>query len=403
MRRRLLRWLACARCQNKLNLHVAESERRAVSKADYLVLEATAKIEKLDEVEIDVITGALTCKQCNVYYPIHNGVPRLLTYSTLVAQIHAQENAGWISQHLAGFHLPNAIPPPGEARVLRNFSKEWEDYEWDGARYWESTPENILQCIRYSLGVPRHGLKHSLVLEVGIGIGGTADALSRAEDCELVGMDLGYSVDQAKGYFGQNPRLHIVQASVFALPFRPGTFDTVYSHGVLHHTYSTEMAFRKVAQLPKLNGGMLYIWVYSHEQERATILRRALMAAEKVVRPALSQLPGFLQTMCLLPTLPFYILYQNIYRRNQLGKRFAATYGWKDALHAARDRLTPPFAYRHTYAEVIQWFKSEMYQNLESLRDETPPESVPDAYALNVGVRGFRKSEAIDHSVTPLH
>ena len=83
--------------------------------------------------------------------------------------------------------------------------------------------------------------------------------MSRAEDCEIVGMDLGYSVDQASRYFGRNPRLHIIQASVFALPFRPCTFDIVYSHGVLHHTYSTEAAFRKVAQLPKPNGGMLYV------------------------------------------------------------------------------------------------------------------------------------------------
>ena len=115
------------------------------------------------------------------------------------------------------------------------------------------------------------------------------------------------------------------------------------------------------------------------------------MTAEQVVRPALSRLPGFVQTICLLPILPFYILYQNLYRRNQLGKRFAATYGWKEALHAARDRLTPPFAHRHTYPEVMEWFRSEMYQDLESLCDEALPDGVPDTYTLNVGVRGFRK------------
>jgi uncharacterized protein YbaR (Trm112 family)/SAM-dependent methyltransferase len=393
MRRRLLKWLACPLCHSKLNLVVANSERRALSESDYLVLDATAKIEPVDELEINVMTGALTCEQCNVYYPIHNGVPRMLTYSTVVTEIHAQQNARWINQNLSRFHRPNANPPLGEERLLRNFSKEWEDYKWNGSSYWSTTPETTLECMRYSLGIPRHNLKHNLVLEVGIGIGGTADALCRAEDCELVGVDLGYAVDQAERYFGQNPRLHIVQASVFAPPFRPCTFDVVYSHGVLHHTNSTQTAFQKVAQLPKPGGGMLYVWVYSHEQEQATLLRRALIVVEQVVRPLLSRLPGFLQTIFLLPTLPVYILYQNLYRRNELGQQFAATYGWNEALHAARDRLTPPFAHRHTYQEVTEWFKSQMYENLELLRDDPLPDGVPDSYALNVGVRGFRGQE----------
>ena len=393
MRKRLLKWLVCPLCHGNLTLRVAEFETVEVPEFDRAALEAIAKVEHPDEIEIEIITGALICTQCGLYYPIYNGVPRMLTYSTKVNKTHAEQNSRWIAEQLSGFHLPNRNAPPGEEVVLRNFSKEWQDYDWNGKRYWESTPENVLQCLRYSLGIPGHTLKHKLGLEVGIGIGGAADALSRAENCELIGMDLGYSVDSAKRYFGQNRRLHIVQASVFAPPFRACTFDVVYSHGVLHHTYSTEKAFSNVAELPKLNGGMLYVWVYSHEQEQRTILRRVLMTTEQVVRPALSKLPEFVQTICLLPTLPLYILYQNLYRRRQLGKQFAATYGWKEALHAARDRLTPPFASRHTYAEVTEWFKSQMYQDIELLRDDILPDGVPDSYALNVGVRGFRGQE----------
>jgi len=299
---------------------VANSERRSLSESDYVVLAATAQIENRDELEIDVVTGALTCERCYVYYPIHNGVPRMLTYPTLVAQIHAQENVKWIDQNLAGFHLPRAEPPPGEERVLRSFSKEWQDYKWTGTSYWETTPETTLRCMRYSLGIPRHSLKHNLVLEVGIGIGGTANALCRAEDCELVGIDLGYAVDQARRYFGQNPRFHIVQASVFALPFSTSTFDVVYSHGVLHHTYAPYIAFKEIAKLPKKSTGMLYVWLYSYEQERATPLRRFLMV-ERVVRPLLSWLPEIARTVLLLPTLPFYLLYQNFYRRYRLAAR----------------------------------------------------------------------------------
>ena len=391
MLKRLLRWLVCPLCHNELKLVTADSKRIALSNADRVVLEAIAPIEDLDEVEIDVITGALACEKCLVYYPVHNAIPRMLTYTTEVAHIHAQQNAAWLGTHLPGFTLPNHDSPPGEAAVLRNFSTEWTGYEWSGDNYWNVSTEIALKTKRYELGLAKHSIKHRLVLEAGIGIGGTADGLSRTEDCEIVGMDLAYAVDQARCYFGQNPRLHIVQASVFLPPFRPGTFDSVYSHGVLHHTYSTRAAFSHIAMLPKATNGMLYVWLYSHAQERATPLRHILMAIERVCRPVLAKLPSSVQTALLLPAVPVYILYQNLYIRARLGRKFAASYGWNEALHAARDRLTPPFAYRHTYEEVVEWFQDEMYEHLELLRDEKPPEGVPPTYPLNVGIRGFRK------------
>jgi uncharacterized protein YbaR (Trm112 family)/SAM-dependent methyltransferase len=389
MLKRLLRWLVCPICHDELNLSIAESEPGILSEADRVVMEAIATIQDLDDV--DIITGALTCEKCRVYYPVHRGIPRMLAFPTEVAKIHAQENEAWINTNLVGFALPNCDPAPGEAEVLRNFSTEWTEYKWDGESYWNTSTDVTLKTKRYELGVAKHSLKHRLVLEVGIGIGGTADGLSRSEGCEIVGMDLGYAVDQARNYFGKNPRFHIIQGSVFLPPFRPGTFDTVYSHGVLHHTHSTRAAFSRIAELPKPTNGMLYVWLYSREQERATLLRRILMLVESVCRPVLSRLPSPLQTAFLVPTVPLYILYQNLYVRCRLGRNVAATYGWNEALHAARDRLTPPFAYRHTYSEISEWFQNEMYGDLELLRDEKLPEDIPETYSLNVGIRGFRK------------
>jgi len=203
-------------------------------------------------------------------------------------------------------------------------------------------------------------------------------------------MDLGYAVDQAQHHFGSNPRLHIVQASVFALPFRPGAFDMVYSHGVIHHTYSTRTAFANLANLPRANGGGLYVWVYSDAQEKATPMRKALMAIENVARPIVSRLPTALQTLLLIPAVPAYILYHNVYASRAIGTGWTARYGWNEALHAARDRLTPPFAFRHTYEEVVGWFKAHGYAHVRQLRHETLPPEVPSTYALNVGVRGRR-------------
>jgi uncharacterized protein YbaR (Trm112 family)/cyclopropane fatty-acyl-phospholipid synthase-like methyltransferase len=375
MRLRLMQWLVCPICAGDLNLLASAEQGKPVPGED-------------DEVQF----GALTCSACAVYYPIWGGVPRMLTYWTPVAEAHRQSAPDWITDHLQGFTLPDRQPTAGERRVLRNFSTEWLGYEWTGKNYWNVTVEQMLKCTRYELGVSPGDLNSKVLLEVGIGIGGTADALSRSENCEVVGMDLGYAVDQAQRYFGQNPRLHIVQASVFAPPFRANSFDVVYSHGVLHHTYSTVTAFSGLTQLPKAGNGMLYIWVYSHDQEKATGLRRALMMVETVIRPFVSRLPSVLQTIALLPALPFYVLYQNLYGRRQIGKEYAASYGWNEALHAARDRLTPPFAFRHTYEEVVKWYQDHRYIEIAQLRDQPLPVGVPDSYPLNVGVRGRRST-----------
>ncbi len=390
MKSRLLRWLVCPLCLGDLTLFIAQSESCSLSTDDFKALEKIAAVGNSDEVEVEITSGALTCEQCRVYYPIYEGIPRMLTYSSEVAEIHAETNAAWLKDNLGDYELPSAQPPPGEENVLRNFSTEWTGYKWTGDGYWNVSTENALRCKRYELGLDKHTLRDKLVLEVGIGIGGTADMLSRNEQCEIVGVDLGYAVDQARHYFSKNPLLHIVQASVFAPPFRSNTFDVVYSHGVLHHTYSTSSAFGSIAPLAKEKDGMLYVWLYSHEHEQVTPLRRVLMSIERLVRPVLSRLPKVGQTAALLPTLPFYILYQNLHVRRKYGAEHTAKYGWNEALHAARDRLTPPFAHRHTYEEVAEWFASAEYAHLEMLRDEQPPDSVPESCRQNVGIRGFR-------------
>lgn len=56
-------------------------------------------------------------------------------------------------------------------------------------------------------------------------------------------------------------RLLIAQASMFALPFGKGTFDYVYSLGVLMHTGNTLKAVAKACEQVK-DGGEINIWLY---------------------------------------------------------------------------------------------------------------------------------------------
>jgi len=336
----------------------------------------------------EIITGVLVNPARKLLYPIHRGVPRLLTFSTGVARESCDRYAVQVRRDFPGYSLPNEPGMPGEADVLRTFSSEWLNYDWTGQSYWNLAPDAWFRCMRFVLGLDRRPVQDKLTLEVGIGIGGVADYMAREEGCEIVGVDLGYAVDAACAHFGKNPFLHIVQASAFTPPFRDRSFDFVYSFGVLHHTFSTKAAFDRLAPLPK-DRGRLYVWVYSPHDESRTLERRALMCLERILRPLIWRLPDKAQSIALAPLVPLYMVHQWLYSiRHRAG---AVRYGVREALHAARDRFTPRYIHRHTEEELSGWFAAAGFGELERGRDRPRPDYVPIAFTASTGVSGIRK------------
>lgn len=309
-----------------------------------------------------IVTGVLLNRARKVFYPIYEGVPRLLTFQTGVVDNFVKQYAKRISRELPGFTTPHEAAMPGEETVLRTFSSEWVNYDWDERSYWNLSADEMYKCMHFLLDLARRPVRDKLVLEVGIGIGGIADYMARKEQCELIGMDLGYAVDPAYKNFGKNAFLHVVQASVFAPPFLESTFDLVYSQGVIHHTFSTKTAFDRLCKLSK-RGSRLYIWVYNPASEERTIMRRVIMLMERMMRPFCWRLPERLQTAVLLPIIPLYLIHQNLYARRRITN--SIKYGWREALHAARDRFTPRFAHRHTEEEVCGWFRDAGYAQIQ--------------------------------------
>lgn len=391
MRRRLMSFLADPQDGGELELVVWHSSpERLTADQRRAALELGIPEADLDtELGEKIETGVLLNRRRGCYYPIHHGVPRLLVFRTAVTEAFAEEHRQRLAEELPGFELPSAVGAPGEQDVLRSFSSEWQAYEWDEKSYWNLRPEQWFRCMRFVLDLDEHPIRSRKVLEVGIGIGATADHLSRSEGAEVVGVDLSHAVDAAALNFGANPLLHIVQASAFALPLAPKGFDYVYSFGVLHHTYSTETAFRSVATMPA-EGGHLYVWVYSPYDEERSLLRRGLMGLEKLTRPVLWRLPSAVQTAAILPLVPLYMLFQ---AGRVLGGGDGQTfYSPSDALHAARDRFTPRYIHRHTDEELTEWFREAGYEKMEATSQRPRPDFVPIAFTACAGVLGRRRT-----------
>lgn len=384
MKPRLLSFLRCPIDRGELELIDWETT------SSPLTSEERARILRdgypVDDFEREIKTGCLVNRRQNLYYPIIAGVPRMLVFPTRLVTEFAETYRTRLGQQLPGFRPPSEQGRPGEEAVLRSFSSEWLNYEWNDRAYWNQTAEDMYLSMDFVLDLEAKDLRDRLVLEVGIGVGGIADHVARTKGCELIGIDLSHAVDAAYRQFGQNPFFHIVQASLFAPPFEDECFDYVYSQGVIHHTYSTRSAFRRLARLPKV-GGALYVWVYSKYDEQRTPLRRVLMALESGLRPVYSRLPAPIQTAAVAPWAPLYILHQ---RRAARSNPHQTTYGWREAMHAARDRWTPRYVHRHTDEEVSAWFEGAGYDNLRCLSERQAPAYVVEGLMTCVGIEGVR-------------
>ena len=136
---------------------------------------------------------------------------------------------------------------------------------------------------------------HENILEVGCGQGIEAYHLCSylRPDAQYTGID--YSErsveiaeatrEEAAQELSLNLFPNFSRADALNLPFRDGSFDCVYSFGVVHHTLAPERAIEEIHRV-LLDGGIAYVMVYRKFSPKVSIakLLRALQSAlDKVI------------------------------------------------------------------------------------------------------------------------
>jgi len=104
-----------------------------------------------------------------------------------------------------------------------------------------------------------------------------------------------------------------------------------------------------------------------------------------VLRPILARLPAPITAAVLVPFAAAYI---GLNRLQRLGGRRLQPYNFSRAMHAARDRLTPLFAFHHEAAEVARWFGEAGFSDIHQVTQDEVAESNRAVLRRNVGVRG---------------
>ena len=150
---------------------------------------------------------------------------------------------------------------PGD-QYVSSFSFEWNTHSNTQLDCFRGDTSSEAQFVQKT-GFSQDELRGKLVLDAGVGAGRYSDVVSRW-GADVVGVDLSYAVDSAYQNFVDRPNVWIMQADIGKLPFKPGSFDAIFSIGVLHHTPDTETYFKKLVPLLK-PGGAIAIWVYPNE------------------------------------------------------------------------------------------------------------------------------------------
>jgi len=288
--------------------------------------------------ELNATAQAWNCPACAATYPIVDGVARFVT-----------------SEHYA-----------------ESFGYQWNTFaqaQLDSANGTKRSRDMFVE----KTGIPLASLAGARVLDAGCGMGRFAEVCIEA-GAEVHAIDLSTAVEAAARNLGHRPNASFYQADILQLPFKDGSFDIIYSIGVLHHTPSTKQAFLALTRLLR-PGGRIAIWVYS------TKLRRLI--GGEVMRVVTSRLPKDLLLQACRVAIPLY----HLHRLPVVGLVSSALvptsmnpdpqWRWLDTF----DWYSPRYQWKHTYAEVEGWFR-------EAGLTDIVRESFP------VSVRGSRAARA---------
>jgi len=300
------------------------------------------------ESEGKMIEGVLVCGSCRVAWIVDRGIPRFVPY------VAYQRSAEFLDKYR------DRIAAVG-GKVLVDFKfaelgehlKKTEDlfgYEWE---VWKDlgfketqgrTKEREPITFNNKSFLTREGIAGKLVLDAGSGNGRYARVAGEF-GARLFAFDLGTLSTEATAENCKDlPDVSVFQGDIFRLPFRPETFDNIYSISVLMHTGDARRAFASLVPFVK-RGGTLSAHVYHkgnvlYETVDAALRRQTLkFDKQKLMRWSLraAKLCGY---------LPFKLqIAANLVMRIEPWPIYV--FDWYGA----------PIAEHHTYPEVFGWFK----------------------------------------------
>ncbi len=235
-----------------------------------------------------------------------------------------------------------------EELYSESFGFQWNRFprtQLDSANGTTQTRDEFLEKTGWSLA----DLRGKRVLDAGCGMGRFAEICADA-GAEVHAADLSTAVEAASRNLGHRPNIRFYQADLMNLPFPEGTFDCIFSLGVLMATPDTRAALLKLPPLLK-PGGTIAIWVYSTELRRywgGEILRKLTPSLPKswLLKASRIAIPMYhVHAAPLIGRITSVLLPTTMHPDPEW--RWLSTFDW----------YSPKYQWKHTYEEVEGWFR----------------------------------------------
>lgn len=253
----LLELLACPRCRRELECNPSITGE-----------------------EGNVAEGTLACRKCRAEYRVTAGIPRFVN----------------------------------EGNYADSFGYQWNRFR---AEQIDSVNGTKLSARRF-FGETNWGpdwMKGKWILDAGCGAGRFLDVAAET-GANVVGVDVSTAIDAAARTMAGKRNVHLIQASIYELPFRPGVFDGIYCIGVIQHTPDPGQALKSLP-LPLKAGGRIAITAY----ERRRWWTR--LNAKYLVRPVTRRMNKRVLLMSIQALMPvLFPLTEVLFRLPVIGRLF---------------------------------------------------------------------------------
>jgi SAM-dependent methyltransferase len=247
----------------------------------------------------------------------------------------------------------------GESAAVRRTRASF-GYEWTQFSDWKPSGETNFKD--YFTGIDLASLRRCAVLDAGCGMGRHARQIAAHAE-RVVAIDFSRAIDQAARNVATAGNVHCVQADLLALPLADGSFDFVYSLGVLHHLANTEQALAGLVR--KLRpGGRMRIYLYWKRHGWQGAMLRVATAARWLT----TKIPfPLLQLLCWVLSVALYAVVVLPYRaltaagvgRHQSWPLFVySRYPFNVLYNDQFDRFSAPIEKRYDSDEVRSLLQS---------------------------------------------
>ncbi|MGZ5190544.1 MAG: methyltransferase domain-containing protein [Flavisolibacter sp.] len=331
--------------------HLLELLRCPVTRTS-LRLEVISKSKKtFNEVEEDIIYDGILFAEKDWFYPIVNGIPRLI----VEAFIDYEE---FFNRHLPDYGVRRSQLKqkyPGLVKYVLNmnshtkksFTQEWNIFNFQMDKTWGQHAEGMIARFLKETNESETSIIGKLIFDAGCG-NGLLNQLIARKGGKILGMDFSRSIEKA---FRENTEsgAWFIQGDVQFPPVIFESFDIVHSSGVLIHTSNTELSFSCLEPCVK-SLGKLSVWLY---HPRKDIIHNLF----NFIRRFSSRLPLKFQYYLYRITV-FPITY--VVKRAKGNKQNS-----REMMVDILDWFTPEFRWEHGNDEAATWFYKRNYESVK--------------------------------------